>query len=139
MANMSQPFSVHSYSFVMIVVAIYKIGTLIMKYFTAICLVAILILSTSNAFAGGGRHHYRHHGSHGGGYFLGGLVVANILGNISHRHHYHGISTERAVVLPRSDVGHWLLLDLKGRCYEVIRQEDGTEVRKEVAKEVCDG
>jgi hypothetical protein len=112
-----------------------------MKILTLTCLAAILTLSTTNVFAGGGNHggyYNRHHGGHAGDYFIGGLIVANVLGHLSHHHRTHDTIASQTVSTSQSEVNHWLLLDLKGHCYEVNRQKDGTEVRKEVEKEVCE-
>jgi hypothetical protein len=131
-------FSLCSSSFAIVFVGIYASRVLTMKTFSVILFLVSFILCTSNVYAGGGHHGLhdsRHHGGHAGDHLVGGLIVANVMGHLSHRRAHFAAANE-AVVDSSTDIDRWLLLDLKGRCYEVSRQEDGTEVRKEVEKNV---
>ena len=109
-----------------------------------------------------GNHYYGHRGSYigfsyGGGHhhdsfstssFLGGLVLGSILTypRYSKTHNSYRStpvnSSSQVTVISRTSPatvvpGRRLLRDLEGRCYDILRDENGYEIRTELEPEAC--
>lgn len=88
-----------------------------------------------------------------GGSFIGGLVLGSILTyprySTSRRDNYYYRSapirrSPSVTVISRTPIntgtvapGRRLLRDLEGRCYEILRDEDGNEIRTELEPAAC--
>jgi len=97
-------------------------------------------------FSIGGRHRYDHFNT---GSFLGGLVLGSVLTYPRSRkddYYYRRTpvrSSSQVTVIKRTSPtvvssGRRLLRDLEGRCYEIIRNDNGAEIRTELEPEACD-
>jgi len=93
-------------------------------------------------FSLGGGHHYDSFSSSS---FIGGLVLGSVLTypRYSNTHNnYYRNSPSRVTVIKRTSPatvtsGRRLLRDLEGRCFEILRDENGDEIRTELEPEVC--
>ncbi|MBL4819631.1 MAG: hypothetical protein JKY98_01395 [Gammaproteobacteria bacterium] len=92
----------------------------------------------------GRSYHYDHFN---GGSFLGGLVLGSVLTYPRYsrydNYQYRSTGTYRSpqvTVINRTDTvasGRRLLRDLEGRCYEIITDENGNELRTELEPVAC--
>ena len=99
-------------------------------------------------FSVGGRHH---HDSFSTGSFLGGLVLGSVLtyprySSARNDNYYYRRTAVRnspqVTVIRRSSPavatsGRRLLRDLEGRCYEILRDKNGDEIRTELEPDAC--
>lgn len=96
-------------------------------------------------FSIGGSHH---HDSFSTSSFLGGLVLGSVLTypRYSKTHNYYRStpvrSSSQVTVISRTSgatvaPGRRLLRDLEGRCYDILRDENGDEIRTELEPEAC--
>ena len=101
--------------------------------------------------------YYRQRGNFSTGSFLGGLVVGSVLSypryNYGYGNNYYYrapnlrystysppvtvINRTTAVAPPAVVPGRKLLRDLQGRCYEILQDESGNEIRIELEAEAC--
>jgi len=99
-------------------------------------------------FSLGGR---RHHDSFSTGSFIGGLVLGSVLTYprypSARNDNYYSRrtivrSSPQVTVIKRTSPavvtsGRRLLRDLEGRCYEILRDENGNEIRTELEPDAC--
>ncbi len=109
---------------------------------------------------GGHRKHHRGHNSHNAAYLAGGLILGSIIAHSYHNHHYSHRPAYRVVhrssyhepVVRRQIIystrvyephpeqiisGRHFYQDLEGNCYEILRSDEGDELKKQLPEETC--